>query len=114
MAIEVNGSAGSLSFNLERLNELAVYSGAAGGFADVLITERTHPFMKFWWPPGHTLGWEHTFVHELTHFLDAIVNDRDVAPYGATFEDGYRAAVVCDAISESARTGARVQINYQA
>ena len=51
------------------------------------------------------IGWEHTFVHEITHLLDAIVNDKPVAPYGATFEDGYKNAVVCDAILKSAETG---------
>ena len=112
LAIEVNGSLGSLSFNLERLNELQVYTPERGGFADVLVTQPDHPFMASWWPPGHIIGWEHTFVHELAHFLDAIANDRDVAPLGATFEDGYRAAVVGDAIAESARTGNRVSIAY--
>ena len=58
------------------------------------------------------IGWEHTFVHELTHLLDAIVHDKDVAPLGATFEDGYRNAVICDAILEAAAAGRRVEIEY--
>jgi predicted dehydrogenase len=110
--LEVNGSLGSLRFNLERLNELEVYTAESGGFADVLVTERHHPYMASWWPPGHIIGWEHTFVHELAHFIDAIVNDRDVAPFGATFVDGYRAAVVGDAIARSAETGRRIEIVY--
>jgi predicted dehydrogenase len=113
MVFEINGSRGSIQFNLERLNELAVYSPESGGFADILVTDPKHPFMQNWWPPGHIIGWEHTFVHELAHLFDAIVNDRDVAPYGATFEDGYRAAVVCDAIAESGRTRRAVDINYE-
>jgi predicted dehydrogenase len=112
LVIEINGSLGSLRFNLERLNELQVYSPESGGFVDVLVTQPHHPFMASWWPPGHIIGWEHTFVHELAHFLDAVVNDHDVAPLGATFVDGYRAAVVGDAIAESARTGNRVSISY--
>jgi predicted dehydrogenase len=112
LELEVNGSRGSLRFNLERLNELEVYTPETGGFADVLVTERDHPFMGHWWPPGHIIGWEHTFVHELAHLLDAIANDRDVAPYGATFEDGYRAAVIGDALARSAEEGARVAIAY--
>ena len=87
-----------------------MYSPEVGGFADVLVTQPDHPFMASWWPPGHIIGWEHTFVHELAHFLDAVVNDQDVAPLGATFEDGYRAAVVGDAIAESAHTGCQVAI----
>ena len=68
--------------------------------------------MENWWPHGHIIGWEHTFVHEITHLLDCIVNDGDVAPHGATFDDGYRAAVVCDAILESADSRRQVDIKY--
>ena len=64
------------------------------GFTNVLVSEATHPFWEHWWPPGHIVGWGDTFVHELHHFLTAIADDSDVAPHGATFEDGYRAAEV--------------------
>ena len=67
------------------------------------MTEPDHPFASFWWPPGHISGWGDTFVHELHHMLDAIANDREVGPYGATFEDGYRCAEVCDAIVRGGR-----------
>ena len=109
--IEINGSKGSIVFDLERLNELEVHlsdsepGSHAQGFRRVLVTEADHPFWKYWWPHGHIIGWEHTFVHEFTHLLDAIVNDTEVAPYGADFEDGYRAAVICDAVLESAANG---------
>ncbi|MGI9147025.1 MAG: Gfo/Idh/MocA family protein [Chloroflexota bacterium] len=113
MAFEINGSKGSLAFNLERLNELQVRAAdGPGGFTDVLVTESHHPFMKYWWPTGHIIGWEHTFVHEMAHLFEAIVEDRDVAPYGATFEDGYRAAVVCDAIATSSRNRKQICISY--
>ena len=58
------------------------------------------------------IGWEHTFVHELTHFFDCIVNDKEVAPVGATFEDGYRADCVVAAIQESASTKRQVDVAY--
>jgi predicted dehydrogenase len=111
---EVNGSLGSLSFNLERLNELQVHwaeggPGGTGGWTEVLVTEPTHPLIGSWWPPGHVIGWEDSFVHEIAHLFDAIANDREVAPLGATFEDGYRNALVCDAILESAREGRRIE-----
>jgi predicted dehydrogenase len=61
---------------------------------------------------GHMIGWEHTFIHEITHLLDCIVNDRPVGPHGATFEDGYRAAVVCDAVVESAAARRTVDVKY--
>jgi predicted dehydrogenase len=82
------------------------------GFHEVLVSEPYHPWWENWWPQGHIIGWEHTFVHELTHFLDCIVNDKDVAPYGATFEDGYRAAAVCDAILASAESKRQVEVAY--
>lgn len=113
--LEVNGSRGSIRFDLERLNELGVFwahepSRETRGFHRVLVTETYHPFWEHWWPHGSIIGWEHTFVHEVHHLLDAIVNNKSVAPYGATFEDGHRAAVICDAILESSRTGRRVAI----
>jgi predicted dehydrogenase len=82
------------------------------GFHDVLVSEGYHPFWSYWWPQGHMIGWEHTFVHEIAHLLDAIVNDNSVDPYGATFEDGYRNAVICDAILKSAETGRRITVTY--
>jgi predicted dehydrogenase len=114
---EVNGSKGSIKFNLERFNELEVFwkedaPKETQGFTNVLVTESYHPFWSNWWPHGHIIGWEHTFVHEIAHLLDAIVNDKDVAPYGATFEDGYRNAVICDAIAQSSQEGRRVAIKY--
>lgn len=115
--LEINGEKGSIHFNLEDMNRLQVFwvsdePRETQGFHDVLITEAYHPWWENWWPHGHIIGWEHLFVHELCHFLDCIVNDKDVAPYGATFEDGYRAAVVCDAISESAAKRRQVDIQY--
>jgi predicted dehydrogenase len=115
--LEVNGEKGSIHFNLERMNELDVFwvgeePKETQGFHDVLVTEAYHPWWENWWPHGHIIGWEHTFVHELTHFLDCIVNDKDVAPYGATFEDGYRAAVVCDAILKAATSRKQIDIKY--
>jgi len=113
---EINGSKGSIKFNLERFNELEVFwidaKRETQGFTDVLVTESYHPFWSNWWPHGHIIGWEHTFVHEIAHLLDCIVNDKDIAPYGATFEDGYRNAVICDAILQSAQDGRRVSIEY--
>ena len=89
---EINGSKGSLAFDMERLNELQVFRAdgdRARGFKTVLVSEADHPFWEYWWPPGHIIGWGDTFVHELHHMLQAIAADGDVAPYGATFEDGY-------------------------
>ncbi|MCU0519865.1 MAG: Gfo/Idh/MocA family oxidoreductase [Anaerolineae bacterium] len=115
--IEVNGENGSIEFDLERLNELNVYWVGAEpketqGFVNVKVSEPSHPWWSNWWPQGHMIGWEHGFIHELTHFIDCVVNDRDVGPYGATFEDGYRADCVSSAILESARTKRHVDVAY--
>jgi predicted dehydrogenase len=109
---EINGSKGSLAFDLERLNELE-HSEGNKGFRTVLVTEADHPFWEHWWPHGHIIGWEHTFVHELHHLLSAIRDDSDVAPHGATLEDGYRAAEVCDAMVRSAEGGGRERVEYR-
>ena len=117
MVFEINAEHGSLRFDLERLNELEVYWAnsqprTTRGFAEVLVSETYHPYGTHWWPQGHILGWEHSFIHEIAHLLEAIVKDTGVAPYGATPEDGYRNAVICDAIVQSAREGRRVEITY--
>ncbi|MGZ4321055.1 MAG: Gfo/Idh/MocA family protein [Solirubrobacteraceae bacterium] len=112
LRFEINGTLGSLAFNLERLNELELSEGT-GGFRRILVTNPGDPYLEHWWPPGHVLGWEHTFVHELHHMLTAIRDDGDVAPHGATFEDGYRAAEVCDAIVRSSETSEQVTLSYR-
>lgn len=115
---EINGENGSIKFNLERMNELDVFfpdedPKETRGFHNVLVTESYHPYWENWWPHGHIIGWEHTFVHEFHHFFDAIVNNKPVDPWGATFLDGYRNSVICDAILESAASGKAVDIKYQ-
>jgi predicted dehydrogenase len=109
---EINGSKGSLAFDLERLNEL-MYSEGNAGFRTVLVSEADHPFWEHWWPQGHMIGWEHSFVHEIHHLLTAIRDDSAVAPHGATLEDGYRAAEICDAMLRSAEQGALETVAYR-
>jgi predicted dehydrogenase len=115
--IEINGEKGTLRFNLERMNELDAFwiddePKETRGFHNVLVSEPYHPWWEYWWPQGHMIGWEHTFVHEIAHLLDCIVHDKPVAPIGADFEDGYRCAVVCDAILESAASKRHVDCKY--
>jgi predicted dehydrogenase len=113
---EINGSRGSLAFDMERLNELQVFHAdgdRARGFKTVLVSEADHPFWDFWWPPGHVIGWGDTFVHEFHHLLGAIAGKRDVGPYAADFEDGYRAAEICDAILRSNESGGHETLTYR-
>jgi predicted dehydrogenase len=113
--VEAYGSEGALWWDLEDLNRLHVFTAAderagLGGFRDVLVTQPDHPFMELWWGPGHILGWEHTFVHQWREFLVSLVEGADLSPHQASFEDGYRAAVVCDAISDAAESGSAVDV----
>jgi predicted dehydrogenase len=113
---EINGSKGSLWFDMERMNELQVFHAdgdRARGAKRVLVSEADHPFFHYWWPPGHIVGWGDTFLHEIVHLLDAIANDGDVAPYGADFEDGYRASEICDALVRSSNEQRRVELAYR-
>jgi predicted dehydrogenase len=112
---EINGERGSIWFDLEDLNRLHVYLDGASpqdltGFRDVLVTESHHPHLQAWWPRGHILGWEHAHINQIAHLLRAIATDQAIGPDGATFEDGYRVAVLSEAIVESSRTGRRVEL----
>jgi predicted dehydrogenase len=103
---EINGSEGSVAFNLERMNELEVHlrkdPGPVQGFHQVMVTEPAHhPYVKNWWPPGHIIGYEHTFVHTVYDFLEAIASGRKVKP---DFEDGVRNQQVLEAWERSSRT----------
>ncbi|MDN4159956.1 Gfo/Idh/MocA family protein [Nocardioides abyssi] len=111
LQIEVYGTAGSLSFDLERLNELGVDDRGldpAGGVRRVLVTEADHPYLDAWWPPGHTLGWDSTFTSQAADFLTAVANRTQPSP---SFADGLAVQRVLAAIEESAgRSGARVDV----
>ncbi|GAA2698190.1 MULTISPECIES: Gfo/Idh/MocA family protein [Actinosynnema] len=104
MRIEVNGSKGSLAFDFESMNELSVFtdSGPDSGFRRVLVTEPGHPYLEGWWPPGHLLGYEHTFTHEVADLLSAIGTGVDPHP---SFADGLRVQRVLDAVQTSAGSG---------
>ena len=110
--IEINGSKGSLVFNLERMNELEYYSGAdpqhIQGFKNILVTEPVHPFLNAWWPPGHIIGWEHTFIHEVYDLLEAIATNRKVYP---DFEDGLKCQQVLDAVVKSAEERCWIKVD---
>lgn len=110
-AFEVNGTRGSLTFDVERLNELEVAD--TKNFRRVLVTEPDHPFMRHWWPPGHIVGWGDTFTHEIAHLLEAIAGEHDVAPHAGTFEDGYRCDEVVAAILRSNESGRKEEVTYR-
>lgn len=108
---EINGSKGSLRFNLERLNELEFFDrddpADRQGWRTILVTDAGHPYVDAWWPPGHTIGWEHTFVHEVKDLLEAIAAGKPASP---DFVDGLQCQSVLESVSESARKHAWVSV----
>lgn len=106
LRLEVNGSKGSLVFDLERLNELQLLDGSEAaedqGFRRVLVTEPGHPWLQAWWPPGHIIGWEHTFTHEVHDLVHDIAAGRDPSP---SFAEGLQVQRVLDAVLASASSG---------
>ncbi|WP_312908860.1 Gfo/Idh/MocA family protein [Natronosalvus caseinilyticus] len=105
--IEVHGSKGSLKFSLERLNELEVLREGNRGYETVLVTDEDDPYVDHWWPPGHVIGWEHTFVHENYEFLSAVDAGEEYEP---SFEDGLAAQRVLDAVERSDERGEWVSL----
>ncbi len=111
--IEINASKGSLTFDLEDLNRLKYFDNTNAadrqGFRDILVTQGggTHPFVGNWWPPGHILGYEHTFVNTIADFVQAVVDGKSVQP---TFEDGLKNERVLEAVEESAKSRQWVKV----
>ena len=100
LAIEINGSGGSLVFDLEQMNRLQFYRTedveGRRGFREILVAESEHPYIEQWWPPGHLIGYEHSFVHTIADFVRAVVARRSAAP---TFADGLANQRVIEAIA---------------
>jgi predicted dehydrogenase len=111
LRVEFNGSRGSLAFDLERLNELELYeadaSGTEQGFTRILVTEGTHPYMSAWWPPGHIIGYEHSFTHQARDLIEAIATGAEPSP---TFEEAAQVQRVLDAVERSAKTGTWTEV----
>ncbi|WP_420363488.1 Gfo/Idh/MocA family oxidoreductase [Curtobacterium aetherium] len=106
LTIEISGSTGAIAFDLEAMNELRLYETAAPageqGFRRILVTEPEHPYMANWWPTGHTIGYEHTFVHEVVDFVTAITTGQQPEP---SFAVGLHVQDVLDAVQRSAADG---------
>ena len=106
MRVEINGSAGSLAFDFERMNELEFYDATAPdgrqGFTRILTTEPEHPYAAHWWPTGHGLGYEHTFTHQIADLVTAIGEGTDPSP---SFEEALQVQRVLAAVEESSAHG---------
>jgi predicted dehydrogenase len=110
--IEVNGSKGSLVFDFEDMNRLKYFNQAdpadRQGYRDIIVTEGVHPFVGAWWPPGHIIGYEHTFVHTVFDFIQAVVKGKSVQP---TFADGVQNQRVLEAVEKSSKQRRWVKIS---
>jgi predicted dehydrogenase len=106
LRVEVNGDLGSVIWELDHLNDLQLYDGTGerglGGFKRIRATEREHPYAAAWWPPGHVIGYEHTFTNEIADLLGDVAAGRDPVP---SFADGLVVQEVLDAVLRSAEAG---------
>jgi predicted dehydrogenase len=109
---EINGSKGSIKFDLLRINELQYFSTqdepGLQGFRTIQVTEAIHPYADKWWPTGHVIGYEHTFVHEFYEFINSIIKDTPASP---SFLDGVKCCQVLDAVEKSAAEGCFVNVD---
>ncbi len=112
LAWEINGSLGSVRWNLERPSMLGVCIAGegVGGFAEISVTESVHPYAVDWWPPGHHLGWEHGHIIGIAQFLRSVVQQQPLPPVAATFDDGFQVAVIIESLRESSRTKRDVDV----
>ncbi len=114
---EINGSKGSIRFNLERMNELEYYDGTdaceEAGFRTIIANDTCHPYQGLpgggprFWPAGHNIGYEHTFINTINDLLVAI--DTGVQPW-PNFNDGLKIQKVLAAVEASANSGGWEQI----
>ena len=108
LTVEISGSEGAISFNLEDMNVLHVYDRTVEdvdqGFTRVVVTEPGHPYLEGWWPAGHMLGYEHAFSHQVKDLVEAI--DAGTAP-APTFADGAQVQRVIAAVEASSAQDAR-------
>ena len=111
ITLEINGSAGSIAFDLEEMNRLKFFStrdrGTRQGFRDIIVTEQGHPYLKHWWPPGHIIGYEHTFTHTVADFVQAVVSGKPAQP---DFADALQTQRVLDATARSADKNRTINI----
>jgi predicted dehydrogenase len=109
--IEVNGSKGSIVFNLEDMNRLEYYSTEdpqdVPGFRSIQTTEGCHPYIAHWWPPGHSIGYQNAFVNQFADFFRSIAEDGKPEP---GFEEGLENQKVLEAVSRSIDRNGWVEI----
>ena len=109
--LEINGEHGSLSWNLHDLNYVQWFDhsieGRMRGWTSILVTDGDHPYLGKWWVPGLSIGYEHSFIHQLADFLEGLSTGKPASP---TFREALETNAVCDAVIKSGKTGKWVAI----
>ena len=102
LTFEINGSRGSLAFDLEDMNRLHFYNAndpeQARGFREIVVTQSNHPYVGNWWPPGHIIGYEHSFVHTIADFVKAVATHKRIQP---DFASGLKTQRVLDVVQHA-------------
>jgi predicted dehydrogenase len=109
---EINGSKGSLRFCFEQMNELEFFDNTqprvTQGFTKLLATDQgAHPYVAAWWPAGHGLGYEHTFIHMVYNFVQALASRKNPSP---NFLDGVRNQMILEAVEKSVKSRSWVKL----
>jgi predicted dehydrogenase len=109
---EINGEKGSIKWDLHDLHRLQYFAhsdeGQLRGWRSIHVTDSDHPYMKHWWVPGLQIGYEHTFVHQVADFIEAIDKKQPAHP---TFRDALETQAVCDGVLASAKSGCFTKVN---
>lgn len=109
--LELNGDKASLYFDLEDPHRLQYYDHGdvdhLHGWRNIHVSGFDHPYMKNWWVPGTTIGYEHTFTNALADFLKGLECG---APAQPTFREGLATQLVLDAVLASAKSGAWISL----
>lgn len=112
MVFEINGSKGSIRYRFERMNELEYYCNdderEVRGFRNIATSHSCHKYLEHWWPAGHPIGYEHTFVHELYEFTNSIINDTPTTP---NFNDGVKCSQIIEAVEQSIKNRCWVDVD---
>ena len=111
MSFEINGEKGSIKFEFERMNELMFFDATVEeglqGWSMIQVSEGIHPYWGHWWPGGHVIGYEHTFVHEMYEFIQSIVHNSPASP---DFTDGEKCSQIIEAVEKSIEQKAWVEV----
>lgn len=102
---EINGEHASIRWDLHDLNRLEYFDHAddsiVRGWRSIHVTDGDQPYMDKWWVPGLSIGYEHTFVHQVADFLKSLETGEACSP---TFKEALETQKVCEAVIESAIT----------